>query len=222
HHAGGPAQEPAYSAVRSVRTGPGQALIQLALPDPVRDTEDGLVLHPGLLDAAVRACSDVFGGSGRERARDGGGPAVVRAIEEVLVLDACTSSMWAWVRPGAQQEEHAGDPGFDLDLADEQGRVRVRIGGLSIDRAESDRDAPRGAGLGPAAETRQTTSAAGTEARAGQPVLLNRQWQARPAPARPSGLRAARPTVLLAGLPAVEPLLRGDDAEVFLLTSADE
>ncbi|GAA2489946.1 SDR family NAD(P)-dependent oxidoreductase [Streptomyces longisporus] len=221
HHAGG-AQEPAYRALRSVRTGPGQALVQLALPDPVRDTEDGLVLHPGLLDAAVQACSDALGGSGRERAHDGGGPAVVRAIEEVLVLDACTPSMWAWVRPGAQRAGHAQVPGFDLDLADEQGRVRVRIGGLSIDRAASDRDAPGAAELGPAAETRDTTSAEGTEARAGQPVLLRRQWRSRPVPARPSGLSGARPAVLLAGLPELEPLLRGDDADVFLLTSADD
>ncbi|MBT2404443.1 MULTISPECIES: SDR family NAD(P)-dependent oxidoreductase [unclassified Streptomyces] len=217
------AQEPAYRAVRRVWTGLGQALVQLALPDPVRDTEDGLVLHPGLLDAAVRACSDALGGSaGRDRAYDGGGPAVVRAIEEVLVLDACTPSMWAWVRPGAQQAGQARVPGFDLDLADEQGRVRVRIGGLSIDRAASDRDDPAAAVPAPGGEPRAATPAGGTEARGGQPVLLSRQWRARPAPARPSGLSAARQTVLLAGLPELEPLLRGDDADVFLLTTEDE
>ncbi|KAF3469294.1 SDR family NAD(P)-dependent oxidoreductase [Streptomyces sp. Tu 3180] len=217
------AREPAHRTVRRVRTGPGQALVRLALPDPVRDTEDGLVLHPGLLDAAVRACSDVLGGpAGRDRTGDGGGPAVVRAIEEVLVLDACTPAMWAWIRPGAQQTGPARVPVFDLDLADEQGRVRVRIGGLSLDRTESDRDAPGATALAPGAEPRDTTSAGGTDARDPQPVLLGRRWRARPAPARPSGLFAARPTVLLAGLPAVEPLLRGDDADVFVLTAEDE
>nr|QZA73306.1 type I polyketide synthase [Streptomyces sp.] len=220
-HDTGPAREPAHRAVRSVRTGRGQALVQLVLPDPARDTEDGLLLHPGLLDAAVQACSDVLDGSGRQRASDGDDPAVVRAIEEVLVLDACTPSMWAWVRPCAQRAGHAPVAGFDLDLADEQGRVRVRIGGLSIDRAASGRGHPAAAGPGPAGADHDTPSAGGTKARTGQPVLLSERWQARPAPARPPGLPAARPTVLLAGLPELEPLLRGDDADVFLMTSED-
>ncbi|MEV5432438.1 SDR family NAD(P)-dependent oxidoreductase [Streptomyces sp. NPDC052701] len=225
-----PAREPAHRVVRHVRTGPGQALVQLALPDPVRDTEDGLVLHPGLLDAAVQACSDLLGGpSGRGRAGDGGGPVVVRAIEEVLVLDACPPVMWARVRPAAPQAGPARAAGFDLDLADERGRVRVRIGGLSLDRAAFGRDtrgaavlAPEAAADGPGAEHRDPTPAGGTESRDAQSVLLSRQWRARPVPAWPSGLCAARPTVLLAGLPAVEPHLRDDDADVFVLTAEDE
>ncbi|MFE9722738.1 SDR family NAD(P)-dependent oxidoreductase [Streptomyces sp. NPDC005794] len=223
HHGDGFVSEPAYRAVQHIWTGPGHALIQLALPDPVRDTEDGFVLHPGLLDAAVQACSDLLGRpAGRDRAYDGGGPAVVHAIEEVLVLDACTASTWAWVRPAAQRTGRVGAPGFDLDLADEQGRVRIRIGGLSFDRAASDRDDSGSAMPGPAAGHRDTTSREATEARSGQPVLLRSQWEARPAPTRPSGPAAARPTVLLAGLPELAPLLRGDDADVFLLTTEDE
>ncbi|NGO06589.1 SDR family NAD(P)-dependent oxidoreductase [Streptomyces sp. HC44] len=223
HHDDRPAHEPAYRAVQSIGTGPGHALIQLALPAPARDTEDGFVLHPGLLGAAVQACSDVLGRSaGQDGAYAGGGPAVIRAIDEVLVLDACTASMWAWVRPGARQAGDAQAPGFDLDLADEQGRVRIRIGGLQFDRAASDRADHGPTTLAPAAEHRDTPSVVGTEARSGQPVLLHSQWQARPAPARPSGLTAARPTVLLAGLPELAPLLRGDDADVFVLTADDE
>ncbi|MFH9613919.1 SDR family NAD(P)-dependent oxidoreductase [Streptomyces pratensis] len=223
HHDDGLANEPARRAVQHIWTGSGHALIQLTLPDPERDTEDGLVLHPGLLGAAVQACSDVLGRpAGWEGANDGDGPAVVRAIEEVLVLDACTASMWAWVRPGAQQAGPGQDPGFDLDLADEQGRVRVRIGGLTFDREAPDRDDPASTTAGPAAERHDTAPAGGTEARGGRPVLLRPQWRARPAQAPQSGSAGARTTVLLAGLPELVPFLRGDDADVFLLTSEDE
>ena len=211
-----------HRAVRTVWTGHGQALVRLVLPDPARDTEDGLVLHPGLLDAAVRACSDALSGPGRQRTSDGGDPPVVRAIEEVLVLDACTPSMWAWVRPCAQRAGHAPVPGFDLDLADEQGRVRVRIGGLSIDGSVSAPGRPAAAGSGTAGVDGGTPAAGVTEAPAGQPVLLSERWQVRPAPGRPHGLPAARPTVLLAGLPELEPLLRGDAADVLLLTSEEK
>ncbi|QMU78257.1 SDR family NAD(P)-dependent oxidoreductase [Streptacidiphilus sp. PB12-B1b] len=209
-HDHGLAHEPAFRAVKHIWTGSGHALVQMALPDPVCDTEDGLVLHPGLLGAAVQACSDVLGGSaGRHRVYGGGGPAVVRAIDEVLVLDACTPSMWVWVRPGAQQAGDAGAPGFDLDLADEQGRVRVRIGGLSFDLADSDR-----------ADSDRDHS---DRADSGSTVLLRPQWRPRPVPAPSSaGPAAVRPTVLLAGLPQVAALLRGDDADVFLLTTEDE
>ncbi|MEU5718129.1 SDR family NAD(P)-dependent oxidoreductase [Streptomyces sp. NPDC020403] len=220
HHDGGLAYEPAYRAVEHVWTRPGQALIRLALPDPVRDTEDGLVLHPGLLDAAVRACSDLLVRPAGQRAAGGGGPTVIRAIDEVLVLDACTPAMWAWIRPGTQPAGQGRAPGFDLDLADQEGRVRVRVGGLSFDPATSDRVDPGSAMPAPAAEHPETTPAGGTQA-VGQPVLLRSQWQARPAPARPSGA-AGRPVVLLAGVPELAPLLRGDDADVFLLTADDE
>ncbi|WP_370374956.1 SDR family NAD(P)-dependent oxidoreductase [Streptomyces laculatispora] len=221
HHDDGLAHATACRAIEHIWTGPGHALIRLALPDPARDTEDGLVLHPGLLDAAVQACSDLLARpAGRDRAEGGGRPAVIRAIDEALVLDACTASMWAWVRPSAQAGQ-ARAAGFDLDLADEQGRVRIRIGGLSFDPAASGPGDHGSAALGPAAEHRDTTPAGAAEAGGGQPVLLRSQWQARPAPARPSGVAAARPMVLLAGVPELAPLLRSDDADVFLLTTDD-
>ncbi|MFJ6851027.1 SDR family NAD(P)-dependent oxidoreductase [Streptomyces sp. NPDC091271] len=221
HQDDGLASESARRTVRNIWTGPGHALIQLALPDPDRDTEDGLVLHPGLLDAAVQVCSDVLARpTGPDLADGGSGPATVRAIDEVLVLDACTASMWAWARPGAQPAGAGRAAGFDLDLADEQGRVRIRIGGLSFDPAASDRDDLEPAALGPAAEPRPTTPAGVVGPAGGQPVLLRSQWQARPAPTRPSAV-AARTAVLLAGVPELAPLLRSDDAEVLVLATED-
>ncbi|WP_405668154.1 SDR family NAD(P)-dependent oxidoreductase [Streptomyces sp. NBC_01166] len=221
HQDDGPAPASTLHVVRHIWTGPGHTLIRLALPDPDRDTEDGLVLHPGLLDAAVQVCSGVRARpAGPDLAEGGSGPATVRAIDEILVLDACTASMWAWVRPAAEPAGPGRAAGFDIDLADDQGRVRIRIGGLSFDPAASDRDHVEPAALGPAAGPRDTTPAE-VEAAGGQPLLLRAQWQARPAPTRPPAVDA-RPTVLLAGVPGLAPLLRSDDADVLVLASEEE
>ncbi|MEV8230076.1 SDR family NAD(P)-dependent oxidoreductase [Streptomyces sp. NPDC079167] len=201
----------------------GHSLVRLALTDPAREVDDALVLHPGLLDSAVRACTDLLGEpAGREGAPADGASAVVGAIEEVLVLDACTPSMWAWIRPCVQHDHHGRVPCFDLDLADEQGRVRIRIGGLSLGPVAHGHDGPAALGAGPAEELPAPAAAGDTADSAGGKTLLRRQWRHRPAPARSSGPPAARPTVLLAGLPELEPLLRGDDADVFLLSGAGE
>ncbi|MGJ7907986.1 SDR family NAD(P)-dependent oxidoreductase [Actinopolyspora sp. H202] len=210
---------PGHRTVRHIWTRPRHALLQLELPE--RDIEGGVVLHPNLLDAAVRACSDIVGRLNGRGSTDGGGGLVgVRAIEEVLVLDACTSSMWAWVRPSSEQADDSAFSGFDIDLADEHGRVRIRIGGLTFDRAPSERDDSESTRSDPPSD--DTTSGTRPELCSERVALLHPQWHARPAPSRSSGPAAARPTVLLAGLPEVADLLRDEDSDVVVLTTEEK
>jgi hypothetical protein len=97
--------------------GEGQLLAELAMPAGLADDEDaaGLVLHPAMMDAALRAAAGLLG--------PGIEPALPWALESLRVLGACTAGMFAWVR-------RAG-AGLDFDLCDRQGRVCVQVRGLA-------------------------------------------------------------------------------------------
>ncbi|QUX26969.1 SDR family NAD(P)-dependent oxidoreductase [Nocardiopsis akebiae] len=205
----GIAYGPAHRAVRHVWAGRRQALAQLALPEPLRGTEDDFTLHPSMLDAALQACVGVLGRlRGSDAAESGAGLPVPFAVDDVLVLDACTTEMWAWVRPSAEQDP--ATPKLDIDLADERGRIRVRIGGLSFRGLDG-------------APLRDPVQVRGPSLAQDEAILLRPLWRERPAPLGASGTDDARTTVLLAGLPEVADLLEDTDpGEVVPLTTRDE
>ncbi|WP_405362766.1 SDR family NAD(P)-dependent oxidoreductase [Kitasatospora sp. NBC_00085] len=226
YRAAGIAYGPAHRGVRHIRTGPEQALAELALPDVLRGTEGDFTLHPSLLDAALQACVGVLGRPGAEgAAADGSGLAVPFAVDDVLVLDVCTDAMWAWVRPSADQGGDAATRKLDVDLADQHGCVRVRIGGLSfrtLDLTKNHDPISIPESTGDHVTSPQVTlpHIPVDPARIpGAAALSYPSWQARPAQDGPSTVDGARRTVLLAGLPEAAQLLRGsDDSEVVVLT----
>ncbi|MBP0454655.1 SDR family NAD(P)-dependent oxidoreductase [Kitasatospora sp. RG8] len=228
YRAAGIAYGPSHRGVRHIWTGPGQALAELALPDPVRGTEGDFTLHPSLLDAALQACVGVLGRPGAEgAARSGSGLAVPFAVDDVLVLDACTDAMWAWVRPSGEESADAAIRKLDVDLADQRGRVRVRIAGLSFRVLNPNKNhdpISTTESTGDHVTSRQVTvhhdpvNPAGTP---GAAALSYPQWQGRPVQGGLSSVDGARRTVLLAGLPEAAELLRScDDGDVVVL--ADE
>jgi polyketide synthase PksM len=99
--------------------GDGELLAELALPaalaaDPEAAHAD-LVLHPAVLDAALRAAAGLL---------DSGIEAVLPwSLESLDVLGTCTAGMFAWVR-------RAG-AGLDIDLCDRHGAVCVQLRGLA-------------------------------------------------------------------------------------------
>ncbi|MCX5214354.1 SDR family NAD(P)-dependent oxidoreductase [Kitasatospora sp. NBC_00240] len=231
YRAAGIAYGPTHRGVRHIWTGPEEALAELALPDEVRGTVDDFTLHPGLLDAALQACVGVLGRPGAEGAAGkGSGLAVPFAVDDVLVLDACTDAMWAWVRPSADHRD--GDTStrkLDVDLADQHGRVRVRIGGLSfrvLDLTKTHDPISMPESTGDHVTSHQVTlhhEPDNPVGPAGVAALSYPRWQARPASAGPSTVDGARRTVLLAGPTGAADLLRGsDDSEIVVLTDQDD
>ncbi|MES9524655.1 SDR family NAD(P)-dependent oxidoreductase [Streptomyces capoamus] len=105
---------PAMRGLTAVWAGDGQVLAKVRAAEPDAD----MVLHPGLLDAALHA--GVAADLGDER------PAVPFAVREVELLAACPDEAWAWLRPRPE-----GDA-FDVDLCDDEGRVCVRFSGLVV------------------------------------------------------------------------------------------
>ncbi|MFI1761427.1 SDR family NAD(P)-dependent oxidoreductase [Streptomyces sp. NPDC020800] len=195
---------PTHRGVRHIWVGQDQALAQLVLPAAAHATQGDYTVHPSLVDAALQASVGVAGNLG---ARREGAVLVPFAIDDVLVLDSGTAAMWALIRPSADQPGDAALHKVDVDLADDRGRVRVRIGGLSFRALAGQRGHAE-----PADRTREPADVR---------ALLHPQWQARPVTNALPEDDGVRRTVLLVEMPEVAALLPVDDNAV-VLTSGDK
>jgi polyketide synthase PksM len=126
---------PAHRGVKKIFTGPGLVLAELALADGAASSLDEYVLHPGLMDACLQAAIGLLIG------RDDGRPTrplLPFALDELEIFDACQAGMWAFIRydQGRAEDEKAAK--VDMDLCDSQGRVCVRMKGLSSRELEGE------------------------------------------------------------------------------------
>ena len=94
----------------------GQRLVPLRVPL----TPGEYVLHPALLDGALRA------------ARGASESPVPRSLQMLRIVSPCTPEMLAWVRPAA------GGGAADIDLCDARGNVAVQMRGLVLAPAPAD------------------------------------------------------------------------------------
>src|SRR5262249_39724085 len=98
-------------------------------PVSVAGTKSQYILHPSIMDSALQEVQyRVYGGNSSQ-------PPLPFALQSVEIFDACTESMWAWVRlsQNATNGNGASDKikKFDIDLYDTQGDLRVRMQGFS-------------------------------------------------------------------------------------------
>ncbi|MCX7921058.1 MAG: SDR family NAD(P)-dependent oxidoreductase [Clostridia bacterium] len=130
-----------YRGIEKVHIGTDQVLAKLSLPSSVSNTQSRFVLHPSLMDAAIQASIGLMMTHVDNGSKAAVKPALPFALEELEILGGCTSSMWSLVRPCPGNK--AGDQiqKLDIDLLDEEGKVRVRLKGLSLrileDKADS-------------------------------------------------------------------------------------
>ena len=116
---------PGHQGVQQLWTGAGQALARIGLPQAVRDTQHAYGLHPSTLDAGLQACAGLLSGAAGEE------PQLPFALDEVEILGPCPPEAWAWVRDSAGHEG-AGLRRLDIDICDDEGRVRVRLKGVAL------------------------------------------------------------------------------------------
>ncbi|NQZ10676.1 MAG: polyketide synthase dehydratase domain-containing protein, partial [Algicola sp.] len=108
-----------HRGIKTIKLGEQQLLAQLRLPESVLADAGQYILHPSLLDCALQAC---IGLSDLNNLPDE--PTIPFALENLTVLSACTTDMFAWVRSGEHNK-------MDIDLCDSQGNVCVQITGFS-------------------------------------------------------------------------------------------
>jgi polyketide synthase PksN len=116
---------PGHQGIEKLYVGLDKVVAKLTLPSSVMNTQDQFILHPSVMDSALQTSMGLMIGSGDIK------PALPFALQELEVIQKCTSSMWALVRYSADCK--AGDKvqKLDIDLCDEQGIVCVRIKGFS-------------------------------------------------------------------------------------------
>ncbi|MGJ7907989.1 SDR family NAD(P)-dependent oxidoreductase [Actinopolyspora sp. H202] len=124
---------PAHHGLESLRVGHGQVVARLTLPPAVRSTGRAFVLHPSLLDATLQAALGMgLAGSDADTLDvTGMQPSLPFALDSLDVLDSCTESMWAWIRDSAESRSDDAVFKLDIDLCDDQGRVCIRLHGMS-------------------------------------------------------------------------------------------
>lgn len=117
-----------YRCVTEVYTGTDQILTRLTLPASLKDTVSQYTLHPCLLDAAFQSMSLVLSTSGNLEDLK---PSLLFALQELEVVGAFTSDMWALIR--YSEGSSAGDRTvkYDIDLYDEKGMLCVRMKKIS-------------------------------------------------------------------------------------------
>ncbi|NDV85371.1 amino acid adenylation domain-containing protein [Aurantimonas aggregata] len=118
----GIAYGPSFRSVVGLWSGNGQVLAQLRLPTA---EASGCYLHPAMLDAAFQAAMALFVDD------DDAQLALPFGIERMEVYAPTTGAMWAHLRT---VPSGAAIRKLDIDLADESGRLCVRIEGFSLRR----------------------------------------------------------------------------------------
>ncbi|RZL00032.1 MAG: SDR family NAD(P)-dependent oxidoreductase, partial [Rubrivivax sp.] len=133
-----------FRALRRLQTGCderglGLAVAQLELPAVVADTLPGYVLHPSVLDAALQACLSLVQQDGEVQ----GKTLLPFALESVQILNGMPAQVIAVVHHrAAAQERDATSRKLDVDIADTDGRVCVRLKGLTVRVLQDRADAP--------------------------------------------------------------------------------
>jgi len=124
---------PAHRALVSLALSPaGEApgvLGELQLPAPPLPGLEAFGLHPSLLDGAFQATLGMALAAG-----EAPGTALPFALDRVEMYGPCTARMWVRVRPSPLQADRPAASGIrslELELLDEQGGLRLRLGGFT-------------------------------------------------------------------------------------------
>ncbi|WP_152378747.1 SDR family NAD(P)-dependent oxidoreductase [Paenibacillus brasilensis] len=115
-----------HQGIEALYVGEGKVLAKLSLPACVMDTKDQFVIHPSVMDSALQASIGLTLLSGDRKA------VLPFALDEVEVFERCRPNMWGYIRHIGSKTPEKKVQKLDIDLLDEDGKVCVRIKGLSL------------------------------------------------------------------------------------------
>lgn len=127
----GIAYGPGLQSIQQLLIGQGCVLAKLALPASVISTQGDYILHPSLLDAAFQASL------GLQVGKQNRSLSLPFALEDLEILQPCTTTMWAWVRYKSASlatnpitPHKSPDQLIDIDMCDEFGALCLSLKGF--------------------------------------------------------------------------------------------
>lgn len=113
---------PAFRVIEGLWAGDGEVVARLRLPE-IEAGGDSYGLHPSILDGAFQAALALF------KTEKSGTVALPVGLDSLHLFAPTTPVMWARLRI---QSEQPGLRKFDIDLADDTGRVQVVVRGFTL------------------------------------------------------------------------------------------
>lgn len=119
---------PRWQVLRSTAFGANGAMAKLELGAAfLGDLDDGIRLHPALLDIATGYAMDLIPGYDAAE-----GLWVPMTYGRIRVYGTLPATVWSYARLSADRDLGAGYAAFDVTVADESGRVLVDIEGFTV------------------------------------------------------------------------------------------
>lgn len=128
---------PGHRGVENIFMGEDMLLARIKLPSIIDDTKDKYYLHPALMDAALQTSigfmlKDVLVHGNRNK------PYLPYALQELEIYGDSASAVWVHICFSEDSNQYSKVQKIDVDIADEQGRVCVRMKGFSSRLLEED------------------------------------------------------------------------------------
>ncbi|NSB14158.1 SDR family NAD(P)-dependent oxidoreductase [Clostridium beijerinckii] len=120
-----------YKCVEKSYVGENKVLSKILLPESIIDTEQSYVLHPSVMDAALQTTINLIVDSQKLDE-----PMLPFAVDEVIVIDKCEKEMWAYTKQCYKEGNNEKVNKFDIDLFNNEGKVCVKIKGISSRKLE--------------------------------------------------------------------------------------
>lgn len=117
-----------FKVLQNQYQGQAQQLLELQLPEVLGRGVGDYVLHPAMLDGVLQGCATLLSEQQNLNAVD----AFPRSIEQLKVINSCTSKMYAWIRYARGAQSSDPEHVLDIDLLDSDGKVCMTIKGLHL------------------------------------------------------------------------------------------
>ncbi|UQQ34206.1 SDR family NAD(P)-dependent oxidoreductase [Paenibacillus polymyxa] len=115
-----------HRGIEELYVGTGQVLAKLRLPSVTSDSGKAYVLHPGLVDSALQATIGLF-----HQRHTGNNPLLPFALQEIHIIQPCTSIMWARIRYSEGYDVGSSLVRVDLDICNFYGDICIEMKGLT-------------------------------------------------------------------------------------------
>ncbi|WP_455872390.1 beta-ketoacyl synthase N-terminal-like domain-containing protein [Serratia proteamaculans] len=112
-----------FKSGMTIYQGEQQVLAQLSLPEVLLNTSDDYLLHPIMMDVALKASIGLVADSS-DLTRS---VAIPSTMDAISIISACTQKMYAWIRYSIE-----GKAKVDIDLTDMEGNICVRMRGVRM------------------------------------------------------------------------------------------